>query len=140
MRTFLGTACFAGSFLIATASWAAEVQSNQGDLSINQGQGYQRVDGRIDANVGDSIMVSPGGSATVSYDDGCQVSVQPGAVVTIGQLSPCASGSFAQDQFQFQSQYWTPYILGGIILGGALGFGIYAATIHNHHHQAPVSP
>ena len=51
---------------------------------------------RTNANVGDLVMVGPGGSATVVYDDGCKVNVQPGAVTTIAPLSPCASGSNAQ--------------------------------------------
>jgi hypothetical protein len=42
-------------------------------------------------------MVAPGGTATVVYDDGCKVAVQPGSVTTIAPLSPCASGSSAQD-------------------------------------------
>lgn len=43
-------------------------------------------------------MVGPGGAATVVYDDGCKVDVQPGAVATVAPLSPCASGSNAQEQ------------------------------------------
>ncbi len=41
-----------------------------GDLSVNQGQGFKPVDSRIEANVGDSVMVGPGGAATVVYGDG----------------------------------------------------------------------
>jgi hypothetical protein len=122
MRLFLfglcvGCAAFAGSSCLA-----ATVEPAQGNLSINQGQGFQPVDGRVDAKVGDSVMVAPGGAATVVYDDGCKVDVQPGAVATIAPLSPCASGSYAQD-----GPDW-----GGVILGGAaaglLGWGIYEAT------------
>ena len=96
MRAFTGTICFIVAFLATTVCWAATIEPGQGDLSINQGQGYQRVDGRINANAGDVVMVSPGGSATVSYADGCQVNVQPGSVMAIAPLSPCASGSMAQ--------------------------------------------
>ncbi len=41
-------------------------------------------------------MVGPGGAAMVVYEDGCRVTVQPGAVATIAPISPCASGSYAQ--------------------------------------------
>jgi hypothetical protein len=34
--------------------------------------------------------------ATVVYDDGCKVDVQPGAVTSIAALSPCAAGAYAQ--------------------------------------------
>lgn len=83
---------------LATTCWAATIVPVQGQLSVNQGQGFAPVNGRVDANIGDSVMVSPNGSAVVSYPDGCQVGVQPGAVMTIAPLSPCASGSYAQEQ------------------------------------------
>src|SRR5690242_19913580 len=89
--------CVGCSLLIASQSWAATIEARQGDLTINQGEGFQPVTSRGTANVGDSVMVGPGGSATVVYDDGCKVSVQPGAVTTIAPLSPCASGSKAAD-------------------------------------------
>jgi hypothetical protein len=85
------------SVLVATPSWAAVVEPGYGDLTINQGQGFKSVTSRANANAGDSVMVGPGGSATVVYDDGCKVNVQPGAVTTIAPLSPCASGSNAAE-------------------------------------------
>jgi len=90
--------CIGCTLLMSGPSWAAMVEPGYGDLTINRGQGFKPVTSRINANVGDSVMVGPGGAATVTYDDGCQVNVQPGAVTTIAPLSPCASGSNAQDQ------------------------------------------
>jgi hypothetical protein len=82
--------------LAASPSWAAVVQPGFGNLTINQGQGFKPVATAVNANVGDSVMVGPGGSATIVYEDGCKVDVRPGAVTTIAPLSPCASGSNAQ--------------------------------------------
>lgn len=121
-RPFVGAFCL--SVLLSTSSWAATVEPGQGSLTINQGQGFQPVNSRIDANVGDSVMVAPGGSATVVYDDGCKVPVQPGAVTTIAPISPCASGSYAQDN----SFNWTGALVMGGITGGLLGLGIYEGT------------
>jgi hypothetical protein len=121
-RPFLSTVCLA--MLLSTSSWAATIEPGQGSLTINQGQGFQPVDSRVDANVGDSVMVAPGGTATVVYDDGCKVDVQPGAVTTIAPLSPCASGSYAQDD----SFSWGPALVMGGVAGGLLGLGIYEAT------------
>jgi hypothetical protein len=84
--------------LVASPSWAAIVEPGYGDLTINQ-QGFKPVTSRSNANVGDSVMVGPGGSATVVYDDDCKVDVRPGAVTTIAPLSPCASGSNAQTNY-----------------------------------------
>lgn len=94
-RSVIGVFCCA--MLLSSSAWAVTVEPGQGTLSINQGQGFQPIDSRIDTNVGDSVMIAPGGSATVVYDDGCTVDVQPGAVTTIAALSPCAAGSYDAD-------------------------------------------
>lgn len=120
MRAFLGIGCFAFAFLASVASWAASVQLGQGELLINQGQGFQKVNGTVEAQPGDSVMVTPNGTATVSYADGCHVPVNPGAVVTIAPISPCASGSMAQDGGF--SNY------GGLLMLLATGVGFGAAA------------
>ncbi len=130
-RPFVGAFCCA--MLLSGSAWAATIEPGQGNLLISQGQGFQPVNSRIDANVGDSVMVSPGGAATVVYDDGCTVDVQPGSVTTIAPLSPCASGSNAQNGPDY----------GGLILGvgaGALvGLGIYEAVTTSSS-SSPASP
>lgn len=132
-RPFVGAFCLA--MLLSTSSWAATVEPGQGGLTINQGQGFQPINSRVDANVGDSVMVAPGGSATVVYDDGCKVDVQPDAVTTIAPISPCASGSYAQD-----NSNWTGALIMGAAAGTALGFGIYEATQTSNGNGAPASP
>jgi hypothetical protein len=81
------------------------------------------------ANVGDSIMVGPGGSATVVYDDGCKVNVQPGAVTAIAPLSPCATGSNAQDS---SSWGWQNIVFWGLFIGTGVFIGIEASRTGNH--------
>ena len=101
MRAFFATFVFGGAVLCGTASWAATTTASlepvRGDLWINHGQGFEKVNGRIEAKVGDSVMVNPGGYAKLTYPDGCEANVKPGAVTTVAPLSPCASGSFAAD-------------------------------------------
>jgi hypothetical protein len=135
-RPVVGAFCLA--MLLSTSSWAATVEPGQGSLTVNQGQGFQPVNSRIDANVGDSVMVAPGGSATVVYDDGCKVEVQPDAVTTIAPISPCASGSYAQDG----GFNWTGALVMGGAFGAALGVGIYEAsqTSNGNGATAPASP
>jgi hypothetical protein len=129
-RSRLFTAgCIGCALLIASPAWAAMVEPGLGDLTVNRGQGFKPVTSRISANVGDSVMVGPGGTATVVYDDGCKVKVQPGAVATIAPLSPCASGSNAQDS------QWTPATIGfwALWLGGFCF--IIAEIAHTGHGQ-----
>jgi hypothetical protein len=141
MREWLGAACFASAFFFGTATWAADIQSVQGDLSVNQGQGFQAVNGRLDADVGDSVMVGPNGSATVSYPDGCQVTVQPGAVTTVAPLSPCAAGSFAQGYtYNPQDTVVTSYIVGGIIAASIAGLAIAIVVTRSRSTTSPISP
>jgi hypothetical protein len=106
----------------------------QGALSINHGQGYEPVNGQVPAKAGDMIMVAPGGSATVAYDDGCKVDVKPGAVTTVAPLSPCASGSYAQD-----SNFNWGGVAMGVAAGAALGFGLYEA-FKSPSNTSPASP
>jgi hypothetical protein len=105
MRAFQAAVFLGGSLLLATASLAAApepakpatLEPIQGDLWVNHGKGFEKVTSKIEAKIGDSVMVNPGGIAKVTYADGCQANVKPGAVMTIKQLSPCASGSLAAD-------------------------------------------
>ena len=118
-RSAIGAFCCA--MLLTSSTWAATLEPGKGSFSINQGQGFQPVDSRIDANVGDSVMVGPGGSATLVYDDGCTVGVQPGSVTTIAPLSPCASGSNAA------IADFGPIVFGTVAVGAGAGAGYLAS-------------
>jgi hypothetical protein len=138
--SFLCVSLIGGSLLFVSASWAATIEPVQGNLQLNRGQGFQPVNSRVDANVGDTVVVGPGGAAAVTYSDGCKVPVQPGAVTTIGPLSPCASGSLADDNNQNGL-----YFLGVAAGFGLAGFGIYEIIHHNNNNSDennnhPISP
>ncbi|HWX85053.1 MAG TPA: hypothetical protein VNZ48_15765 [Xanthobacteraceae bacterium] len=125
------------ALLFASAAGAATVEPVQGNLSLNQGQGFQPVNSRVKANVGDTVVVGPGGAAAVTYPDGCKVQVQPGAVTAIAPLSPCASGSRADDNDNLK------YFLGVAAGFGLAGFGIYEILHHsnnNNNNNHPISP
>lgn len=134
--------------LVASPSWAAMIEPGLGDLTVNEGHGFKPVASRTAANVGDSVMVGPGGSATITYEDGCKVDVRPGAVMTIAPLSPCASGSNAQnysncpigsDGRPHCDDDWG-WAIGAGLLAIGLGIGIYEATKKNGATQTPSSP
>jgi hypothetical protein len=138
-RSFLSVSLIGGSLFLVSASLAATIDPVQGNLQLNRGQGFQPVNSRVDANVGDTVVVGPGGAAAVTCSDGCKVSVQPGAVTTIAPLSPCASGSMADDNNSNGL-----YFLGVAAGFGLAGFGIYEIIHHNNNNgteeNQPVSP
>jgi len=86
------------SILAGPPSLAAIIERVGGDLSINrQGQGFETGSQTAIANPGDFVMVSLTGFANIFYADGCKITLQPGAVMVIAPLSPCAARSNAQD-------------------------------------------
>jgi hypothetical protein len=140
MRAYPRLGAFSlGCFLLVGSSClAATIQPGQGTLLINQGQGFQTINGPVEANVGDSLMVSPGGMAMAVYPDGCKVAIQPGEVTTITQPSPCTNpfGQDTQAPTFAQNAPPTDYslaIAGAAALGGAgIGVAIYALTKNNN--------
>jgi hypothetical protein len=126
--------------LFATACPAATLVPVRGQLSVNHGQGFEQVSGATEASAGDSVMVSPDGSANVVYDDGCKIALQPGSVMTIAELSPCASGSYAQEPDRFGL---AGAVFGGVVLG-VTGFVAYeisqSSSTTSTPAPAPASP
>jgi hypothetical protein len=135
MRNWLTLVAGIGlGLFVATACSAATVEPEQGVLSVNQGQGFEQVNGPTQVNTGDTIMVGPNGSALVFYPDGCKVNVQPGQVVTITAVSPCAMGAQG-------NHFDTTALAVGGAGAAAVGFGIYELVKkHSTPTSSPASP
>lgn len=99
-------------------SFAATVEPVEGEVAINRGDGvFRHATGSVEATIGDSLMVTPGGLARIIYADGCAVELKPGTVVTITAESPCkAPADVASPDFS----------VGGTV---AVGAGVAAAVI-----------
>jgi hypothetical protein len=109
------------------------VQPVQGNLYVSSGQSFQPVNGPINANVGDAVMVAPGGTAMVAYPDGCKVAVQPGDVTTISRISPCTNpfppdGTVAQAPDTSSNAALAWGIAGTVLGAGGVGAAVYAIT------------
>jgi len=136
MRELLAALCIGCLLLAGSAASAATIQPVKGDISVNQGQGFKKLDAAFEAKVGDAVMVSPGGSAKVSYADGCAIELKPGAVMVIAALSPCASGSYADEDDHNDN---TGALIYGGVVAGVSGFVIYE-ILQNTKTRPPASP
>jgi hypothetical protein len=122
------------SVLTGTRCLAVTVEPVSGDLSINRpGQGFQKVSEPTEVNPGDLLMVSANGSANVFYPDGCRFVLQPGSVLTVAAISPCAANSNAQappqDTPPAGSPFGDPVVWGaGAAVLGLAGFVGYEVS------------
>jgi hypothetical protein len=135
MRHAAATIAFVLAVSVTAPSWAATLESLHGEVSINRGHGFQRVIGTVEANVGDAIMVGPGGRARVVYRDGCPVNVDPGSVVRILEQSPCTA--FAQVPAVAPAFPAASFAAPAAVVGGSVARGIY---LRNQINDRPASP
>lgn len=80
--------------LLSSQALAGEAQlaGVQGSVLVNQNGRYVPVTAGTKLKAGDRIMAMDG-SASVTYADGCKVSVGARSMATVGSSSPCAGGS-----------------------------------------------
>jgi hypothetical protein len=87
------------------------VQTIEGTLSLNRGDGYVEVLSWADAPSGSQVMANPGSRGKVIYSDGCEVNVSPGSVYTVQDSSPCGSGVMGGGPAR-------NYVIGGLVIAG----------------------
>ena len=63
---------------------------------------------------GDRVMAMEGGSADLTFADGCKLNVPDNQVVSIGKTSSCAAGTVSQRAVG-------PYLAAAPAVGGAAG-------------------
>ena len=97
---------------------AATVQALNGQAFIDRGQGYSAVSGTTSAKPGDTVMVLAGGTAEILYEDGCRQTVELGALVVVGEASPCAAASIETTGGS------TYLVVGGLAVAGVVGAAI----------------
>lgn len=134
-----------GSILfLSSAASAATVESVQGKVLINHGDGFQQASSGTPAKAGDLLMANAGGSAKLIYPGGCQVNVIPGRVVSVGNQPPCTAPYLAGlEQVPPESTFWSTPV--PFAIGAAIGWGIFCAAEFCQDHNGggggkPASP
>ena len=110
--------------LLSLPAFAATVDSVKGKVLINRGEGFQQVTTGAQANAGDQLMAGPGGSAKLVYSGGCQVSVVPGRVVSVGKQPPCTAPSLVGEDSR--ADFWRTPV--PFAIGAAIGWSIFCAA------------
>jgi hypothetical protein len=116
--------------LDSTGALATTVEVVQPQVFVNRGDGYKPETKTSGVSAGHIVMAAPNGSAKIVYDDGCVVEVQPGAVVSVYETSPCQAQTGAVDtssQVAAGSGSRRGYILAGVVVAGVVG-GVFALT------------
>ena len=114
---------------------AATLDGIQGEVMVNRGGGYRFVSGSVELKPGDMIIANSGGSAQLSYDGGCSVLLEAGAVVTVAEQPPCLTTQAAATPT-------TPGLSPGTLAIGAvvIGAGVGAAVLLNSGGDKAASP
>ena len=122
------------ALLVSSQAFGATLDSVQGKVFFNPGQGYRQLVGTAKAKPGDSAYAAPGGSARLVYDDGCIVNIRPGRVVSVNEQSPCKSGAWVPDGTPTGGQIAAAAAVVGGTTAGILLF------IENDNNRRPASP
>src|SRR6187397_640305 len=139
MRYF-SSAAFCMGILVCSAASAATIDSLEVRILLNRGDGLQAVAAPTTANPGDKVMASADGNAKLRYADGCVIDIRPGAVVSVGEKSPCTAPYLGGLEEVPQEHRFTilPFIVGaGAIVGIACASG--AEFCEEEHHRRHVT-
>ena len=127
--------------LASSTAGAATLEGIAGVVLVDHGSGFSAVHGQTQLVPGDTVIANPGGSAKVVYDDGCQVPVEPGSVVSVSSQPPCSleTGSVASPGEQpWHLDTTTLLIGGGVVVGGVVAAVVLLSQ--NSNSNTPASP
>ncbi len=130
MRLSLVLTAVAAVFACTLPASSATINTVQGEVLINQGDGFQPLKSAADLKAGSQVMVRPGGSATITYASTCSVKV-PSGIWAVQSAPPCEAGTNLVDFTTRMNQEAPPptddttvLIIGGIVVAGAVGAAI----------------
>lgn len=149
MSLVLGGIAQAGTVVLVVAD----------EVFVGGVDGYQRVSGATQANVGDSVMAGEFGVGQIMYAPGCVITVRPGTVKKV-EATPPASCQVAPEQAASPEAppdwstnaeaasnadpasegFTTGQILLGAGIAGGIGVGIFALSGGGGGSDSPASP
>jgi hypothetical protein len=92
----------AASLLLSSTAFAAEgaatLSNQQGTVLVNQGEEFVTATEAQALKAGDRVMVMEGGSAQVTFGNGCVLPLAAGSMVVVSDGSDCAGSVAAVQQ------------------------------------------
>ena len=89
IRTALILSALIAAPAIAADS-AASITAQQGTVLVNQGDEFVTATDAQALNPGDRVMVMEGGSAELTFTDGCVLPMEQGSMLEVPAISTCA--------------------------------------------------
>lgn len=101
----------------------ATVSQIQGVVLVSQGTDYVTARHGMTLLEGDRVMAMDGGSAALTYTDGCKLDITDNQVFTVGSVASCSDGTLSQRRVgpYLAAAPATGAAAAGLIAAGVLG-------------------
>mgnify|MGYP006898467137 FL=1 len=111
---------------------AATLTVLTGEVFLSNGQGYQAVSGQINVEPADCLLINPGGSAEITYDDGAIVKLGPGSTMCVGTSAADQTGHNASSIAAGDAgpNYMMLGLVGVGVIGGAIALSQGGGSDH----------
>jgi hypothetical protein len=129
----------------AHADSVATMGRTAGDVKINQGIEFVQAEPGQAVNAGDRILVMEGGSASITYSDGCVLQISGGSLVTVPATSTCKGAQLRRQQIApadsgpigAGGSYSTLNTVGWIWVGAAAACAAFCESENNNNTASP---
>jgi len=127
MRGFgLALACFV---FAASGAHSATVTPQRGTVFVNPGGGYAQIQAPTEVPAASKVMISPGGSATLTYSPDCSIQIAEG-VWSVSEQAPCGGADYGWrttevvEPAETSGIGPTTLVVGGLVVAGGAAAAI----------------
>ena len=135
-KLFVGFTIF---LALCHAATAATLSGVQGQVLVNQGNGFVQAQPGMTISPGDTVMVSEGATAQVTYPNGVVANVPPGGLFTVPTVPPAAPAAAAAAGGTGLGAGLTTGIVVAGAVAGAAGIGLLVSNATKEE-KKPSSP
>ena len=113
----------------AASEPVATITQIDGIALVSQGSDYVTATAGMSLREGDRLMAMEGGSATITYKDGCVHNLADNTIATVGSVESCATGALASSQVGPYVAAAAPAATVGAAIAGVVGVIVIAGAI-----------